>query len=178
MEQKTAVLLITHCGLLFDHAWYSAAPCTPSHSPHTFPPKNAARCDGLCNALHRPSQRAAMRDASHYVFCLNLAHDLPPCAPGLHSTLSAPSQSRPYSYQKCGRRDEGTGLVQEPIPAWSSLHLRQITHRCVLTACFQGRGICHREALLTGLQGESVAFQGQCAASHTLLCNVPRLSSP
>ena len=46
-----------------------------------------------------------MRNAPHYVFCLNLAHDLPPRAPGLHSTLSAPSQSRPYSYQKCGRRD-------------------------------------------------------------------------
>lgn len=46
-----------------------------------------------------------MREAPHYVFCLTPAHDLPPCAPGLHSTLSAPSQSRPYSYQKCGRRD-------------------------------------------------------------------------
>ena len=46
-----------------------------------------------------------MRDAPHYVFCLTLARDLPPCAPGLHSTLSAPPQSLPYSYQKCGRRD-------------------------------------------------------------------------
>ena len=97
---------------MFGQAWYSAALCSPSHSPHTFPPKNAARCDGLCSVLHRPSQRAAMRNAPHYVFCLNLVHDLPPCAPGLHSTLSAPSQSRPYSYQKCGRRNEGTGLVK------------------------------------------------------------------
>ena len=116
VEQKTAVLLITHCGLLFGQAWYSAAPCTPSHSPHTFPPKNAARCDGLCNALHRPSQRAAMRDAPHYVFCPTLVHDSPPCAPGLHSTLSAPSQSRPYSYQKCGRRDEGQAWYKNPYP--------------------------------------------------------------
>lgn len=46
-----------------------------------------------------------MRDAPHYIFCLALARDLPPCAPGLHPTLSAPPQSRPYSYQKCGRRD-------------------------------------------------------------------------
>ena len=46
-----------------------------------------------------------MRNAPHYVFCLTLAHDLPTCAPGLHSTLSAPPQSLPYSYQKCGRRD-------------------------------------------------------------------------
>ena len=46
-----------------------------------------------------------MRDAPHYVFCLALAHDLPPCAPGLHPTLSAPPQSQPYSFQKCGRRD-------------------------------------------------------------------------
>lgn len=49
-----------------------------------------------------------------------------------------------------GKRDEEQ--------AWSSLHLRQITHRSVLTACFQGRGICHRKALLAGLQGDSVAF--------------------
>lgn len=105
MEQKTAVLLITHCGLLFDHAWCSAALCSPSHSPHTFPPKNAARCDGLCSVLRRPSQRAAMREAPHYVFCLTLVHDSPPRALALHSTLSAPSQSQPYSYQKCGRRD-------------------------------------------------------------------------
>lgn len=165
MEQKTAVLLITHCGLLFDHAWCSAALCTPSHSPHTFPPKNAARCDGLCSVLRRPSQRAAMRDAPHYVFCLALARDLPPCAPGLHSTLSAPSQSLPYSYQKCGRRDwamREDGMKNRPgtrtHTRLSSLHLRQITHRCVLTACFQGRGICHRKALLAGLQGDSVAF--------------------
>lgn len=36
----------------------------------------------------------------------------------------------------------------------------------------------HREALLAGLQGDFVAFQGRCTASHTVLCNVPRLSSP
>ena len=68
VEQKTAVLLITHCGLLFDHAWCSAALCSPSHSPHTFPPKNAARCDGLCSVLHRPSQRAALPIAPPSVF--------------------------------------------------------------------------------------------------------------
>lgn len=126
MEQKTAVLLITHCGLLFDHAWCSAALCSPSHSPHTFPPKNAARCDGLCSALHRPSQRAAMRDAPHYVFCLALAHDLPPCAPGLHPTLSAPPQSQPYSYQKCGRRDwamREDGMKNRP---GTRTHTRQV----------------------------------------------------
>lgn len=40
----------------------------------------------------------------------------------------------------------------------SNLHPRQISRRNVLTACFQGRGICHRKALLAGLQGDSVAF--------------------
>lgn len=40
----------------------------------------------------------------------------------------------------------------------SNLHLRQITHRSILTACFQGRGIYHRKVLLAGLQGDSVAF--------------------
>ena len=90
---------------MFGQAWYSAAPCTPSHPSHTFPPENAARCEGLCNALHRPSQRAAMRNAPHYVFCLTLVRNSPPCAQKLHPTLSIPSQSLPYSYQKCRRWD-------------------------------------------------------------------------
>lgn len=67
-----------------------------------------------------------MRNAPHYVFCLTLAHDLPPCAPGLHSTLSAPSQNRPYSYQKCGRRDwamREDGMKDRP---GTRTHTRQV----------------------------------------------------
>lgn len=67
-----------------------------------------------------------MRDAPHYVFCLALAHDLPPCAPGLHPTLSASSQSRPYSYQKCGRRDwamREDGMKNRP---GTRTHTRQV----------------------------------------------------
>lgn len=109
---------------MFGQAWYSAAPCSPSHSPHTFPPKNAARCDGLCSVLHRPSQRAAMRDAPHYVFCLTLAHDLPPCAPGLHPTLSAPptepaiflSEMRQTGLGNAGRQNEEQAWYKSPYP--------------------------------------------------------------
>ena len=150
---------------MFGQGWYSAAPCNPSHSPHTFPPKNAARCDGLCSVLHRPSQRAAMRDAPHYVFCLTLAHDLPPCAPWLHPTLSAPSQSRPYSYQKCGRRDwamRKDGMKNRP---GTRTHTRLVKPASApdfpqkrSDGLFSGQRCSHREALLAGLQGDSVAF--------------------
>ncbi len=67
-----------------------------------------------------------MRDAPHYVFCLTLARDLPPCAPGLHPTLSAPPQSQPYSYQKCGRRDwamREDGMKNRP---GTRTHTRQV----------------------------------------------------
>lgn len=86
--------------------------CSPQQ-PKPFTPHFSSQ---KRSALRRPMQRAAMRDAPHYVFCLNLAHDSPPRALALHSTLSAPSQSRPYSYQKCGRRDEGQAWHKNPYP--------------------------------------------------------------
>ena len=78
-----------------------------------------------------------------------------------------PPQSQPYSYQKCGRRDWAMREDGMKDRLGTRTHTRQvkpasaqITHRSVLTACFQGRGICHRKTLLAGLQGDSVAFFG------------------